>query len=255
MLRFQFRNAVVTPATVISIIGLYLFMSISTYPRLSADLMYNYQNAISLGYGAVFIPVAAVVPICFYLHHIGARQSEQLLLIRGSLFSYARSSILTAAVSGMIVTLGTFLLFSITCYLYSPTGVPYIGLGMYSLRSDGGTIYAKLFEHPAALYTLMGAIYSLSGAMWPVIYLLCFSFTKNQYIVVSIPFIVKTALAYIGQLLNLYFLDPGQLQLTNSVSTRWFGGGIPSALGYTCIAILLCGGIWTVRKYREVRYA
>lgn len=255
MLRFQFRNIILTPATVISILGLYLFMEISLYPCFSADLMLRYQYAILLGYGIIFIPVAAVLPICFYLRNISAKQSEQLLLIRGSLFSYARSSILSAVVSGMTVTLGAFLLFTITCYVYSPAGTPYIGLGMYSIKNYGGTIYAKLFDCPAALYALMGVVYTLNGAIWPMVSLLCFSFTKNQYVVVSIPFIVKTALAYIGQLLNLYFLDPGQLQLNGSVSTEWFGGGIPYALGYIGIVILLCGGIWTVRKYREVRYA
>lgn len=255
MLRFQLRNIILTPATAIAVLGLFLFMKISLYPCFSADLMQHYQYAISLGYGMTFVPVATALPICFYLHHIGMRQSEQLLLIRGSLGSYARSSVLAAIVSGMTVTLGAFLLFSISCCLYSPMGTPYIGLGMYSIRNYGDTIYAKLFDHPAALYALMGAVYTLNGAMWPMISLLCFSFTKNQYIVVSIPFIVKTALAYIGQLLNLYFLDPGQLQLSGSVSTEWFGGGIPYALGYTGIVILLCGGIWTIRKYREVRYA
>ncbi len=139
MLRFQFRNIIITPATVISILGLYLFMNISLYPRFSADLMYHYQYSILLGYGTVFIPVAAVLPICFYLRNIGIKQSEQLLLIRGSLFSYARSSILSAVVSGMTVTLGAFLLFSITCCLYSPGGTPYIGLGMFSINNDGGT--------------------------------------------------------------------------------------------------------------------
>ena len=87
MFRYQIRNIIKTPATAISILGLYLFMLISLYPRVSADLMYNYHNAFALGYGAIFIPVAVVLPICFFLHNIGVKQSEQLLLIRGSLFS------------------------------------------------------------------------------------------------------------------------------------------------------------------------
>ncbi len=255
MLRFQFRNIIITPAAVISILGLYLFLIVSLHPRLSADLMYNYHYAIALGYGIMFIPVTSVLPICFYLHQIGIKQSEQLLLIRSSLLSYARSSILSAIASGMTVTLGAFLLFTITCCLYSPTGAPYIGLGMYSVESYGGTIYAKLFDYPTALYALMGAIFTLNGAMWPMVSLLCFTFTKNQYIVASIPFIMETVLAYIGGLLSLYYLDPGQLKLFGSVSAHWAGGGIPYALGYIGSVILLCGSIWTIRKYREVRYA
>lgn len=255
MLRFQFRNVIITPASVIAILGLYLFMIVSLYSYHSADLMYNYQCTIALGYGGMFIPVAAVLPICFYLHHIGVKQSEQLLLIRSSLFPYARSTIFSAIASGMVVTMGAFLLFTITCFIYSPEGSPYIGLGMFSIQDDGNTIYASFFDYPVVLYALMGVIYTLNGAMWPMISLLCFSFTKNQYIVVSIPFIAKTVLAYIGGLLNLYFLDPGQLKLFGSVSTEWVGGGIPFALGYIGSVILLCGSIWTIRKYREVRYA
>lgn len=254
MLRFQLRNIILTPATAIAILGLYLFMILSLYPNPSPDLMYNYHYAISLGYGVTFIPVAVILPICFYLHHVGVTQSEQFLLIRSNLSSYARSTILTAILSGMTVTLTAFLLFTGTCFVYSPEGSPYIGLGLYSIESDTN-FYARFFDHPEVLYALMGVIFTFNGAMWPMVSLLCFSFTTNQYIVVAIPFVAKTILAYIAGLLNLYYLDPGQLKLFGCVSTDLIGGGIPYAVVYIGCVILLCGCIWTVRKYREVRHA
>jgi hypothetical protein len=255
MLRFQLRNTILTPATGISILGLYLFMVLSLYPNPTADVMYNYQYVISMGYGAMFIPVAVVLPICFYLHHVGTKQSQQFSLIRSRLSSYIRSTILTAVLSGMVVTLAAFLLFTLTCYLYSPEGTPYIGLGLYSAESDSGNFYARFFDHPVALYLLMGTIFTINGAMWPIISLFCFSFTTNQYVVVAVPFLLKTVIAYIAGMLNLYYLDPGQLKLFGCVSTELPGGGIPYALGYIGAVTLLCGGIWAIRMCREVRHA
>lgn len=255
MLRFQFRNVVVSPATAVAVVGLYLFMMFSLYPSPSADIMYNYHYAVALGYGAIFIPVAVVLPMCFYLHNIGGKRSEQFLMIRSRVSSYIRATALTAIISGMVVTLTAFLLFTITCLIYSPEGTPYIGLGLYSIESDGNGFYAAFFDHPLLLYVLMGAIFTLNGAMWPMVSLLCFSFTTNQYIVVAVPFAAKIAIGYIAGLMNLYYLDPGQLMLFGSVSTEWIGGGIPYAAGYIGGVILLCGAIWAVRKYREVRCA
>ena len=254
MLRFQLRNTILTPATAISILGLYLFMVVSIYPYPTADLMYNYQYVTQIGYGSYFIPVAAVIPVCFWLHYAGAEKGRQFSLVRSRLSAYTSSTVFTAVLSGMTVTLSAFLLFTLTCLIYSPEGTPYIGLGLLK-GSYGTAFYSKFFDHPVALYAIMGAIYTVNGAIWPIISLLCFSFTANQYVVIAVPFIIKALVAYIAQSFCWYYLDPGQLMLMGAVAAELPGGGIPYMLGYIGIVTLLCGGTWTIRTYRKVRHA
>lgn len=120
MLRFQFRNTILTPATIISILGLYFFMVVSLYPHPNSDIMYNYQYSIVLGYGSLFIPVAVVIPICSFMHYTGSQRDVQLSLVRSRLSIYTRSTVISAMLSGMAVTLGAFLLFTLTNILYCP---------------------------------------------------------------------------------------------------------------------------------------
>lgn len=254
MLRYQLRNTVLTSATVISILGLYLFMVISIYPHPTTDLMYNYQYVTQIGYGSYFVPAAAVIPICFFLHYAGSEKERQFALIRSRLSIYTRSTVFTAALSGMTVTMGAFLLFTLTCLIYSPEGSPYIGVGLLE-GSYGADFYSKFFDHPVALYAIMGAVYTVNGAMWPIISLLCFSFTCNHYVVIAVPFILRALIAYVAQAFCWYYLDPGQLTLMGAVAAELPGGGIPYMLGYIGIVILLCSGIWVIRTYRKVHHA
>lgn len=254
MLRYQLKNMIFTPATVISILGLYLFLIVSIYPNPYNDVVYNYQYATQLGYGAYFIPIAVVLPVCFYLHHSGKDKDAQFSLIRSGLRSYTSGTVMSAILSGMVVTLSAFILFTISCFLVdSPEGPAYFGDGLMQ-NSYAYENYSRFLAHPVQLYLIMGAIYTLNGAMWPVISLLCFSFTANQYVVVAIPFILRIVLGFIGEMTQCYFLDPSQLQLFGGVSASWFGGGVPYMLGYMGIVILLCGGIWIMRTYRRARH-
>lgn len=255
MLRFQLKNMILTPATAISILGLYLFMMISIYPNPYNDVVYNYQYATQLGYGFYFIPVAVVLPICFFLHHFGTQSTSQFSLIRSKLSSYTRTTIFSATLSGMVVTSITFVLFTISCFVIdSPEGPAYFGDGLLT-NSYAFDFYSKFLDNPVLLYLIMGAIYTINGAMWPVISLLCFSFTTNQYVAVALPFIFRIVVGFISQMMQWFMLDPGQLQLFGGISASWVGGGIPFMLCYIGVVVLICGGVWGIRTYRKVRHA
>lgn len=255
MLRFQLKNMVLTPATLVAALGLFLFMMISIYPNPYNDVVYNYQYATQLGYGAYFIPVAAVLPVCFYLYHFGTQRGTQFSMVRSSLRGYTGSTIFSAAMSGMAVTLCAFVLFTFSCYFLvdSAEGPAYFGDGLME-NSYAEAFYGQFLTHPVVLYLIMGAIYTLNGAMWPVISLLCFSFIHNQYIVVAIPFIFKIIVGFIGELTQLFFLDPSQLHLFGGISASWYCGGIPYMLCYMGLVILICGGGWSLQIYRQVRH-
>lgn len=254
MLRFQLKNTILTPATTVSILGLYLFMLVSIYPHPSADLLYNYQYVTQIGYGSYFIPVVTVIPICFFLHNTGSAKGIQFSLIRSKLSVYSSTTLLNAVLSGMAVTFGAFMLFTLTCLVYSPEGPPYWGHGLLE-GAYGEDFYSAFFDHPAKLYSIMGAVYTINGAMWPVISLLYFSLIPNQYVVVAIPFILKSLFAFAAQMLDWYYLDPGQLMLFGAVAAELPCGGLPYMVGYIGTVILLCGAVWVIRTYRKVRYA
>lgn len=250
MLRFRLRNTILSPAMFIAIVGLYLSMVVSVWPFANCDLLYNYQYTISLGFTAFFIPVASVLPFCNFQHLLTTGKSTQFCLIRSKKSSYVFSTCISAVTSGMIVMVGAFVLFTITCLAYSPSGTAYIGNGLFTYSN---TFYAPLMRRPLALYLLMGGIFAINGAMWPMVSMLCFAFTSNLYLAISVPFITRTLMGYLTQLLGLYVLDPAQL-LLKGVAMQWPGGGIPYLLLYTGVAALLCGGVWTIGEYRRLRY-
>lgn len=249
MLRYYLRNTVLSPAMIVAIIGVYLAMLAGAYPFYSSDLLYNYQHTISLGFVGFFIPVATVLPICYFQHMLTAGRATQFCLMRSRKKAYASAACASAVISGMLVMAAAFVLFTISCLIYSPQGTPYLGKGLFQYS---GTFYQSLLSRPLLMYVLMGAVFMLNGAIWPMISLLCFSFTSNKYLVVSIPFILRTVLGYIAQPLQIYALDPAQL-LLKGIAIQWTGGGIPFLLLYCGAVTLVCGGIWTFREYRRMR--
>lgn len=249
MLRLYMRNTFFSPAALIAILGLYLSMMISVWPLDVCDLVYNYQYTISLGFTSFFIPVASVLPICYFHHIIVTRHVLQFCLLRSRKRSYTFSACISAMLSGIFVMVGAFILFTLTCVILTHNGAPHTG-GLFPYKN---TFYAPLLDYPLLLYILMGIIFSINGAMWPMISLLCFSITSNQYIAVSIPFIIRIGMAYLAQSLQLYILDPTQL-LLKGIAIQWVGGGIPFLLLYSGIIIAFCGGIWIFREYRRIKY-
>lgn len=250
MLRLYLRNTLLSPVMPVAMIALYLSMAVSVWPFDTCDLLYLYQYTISLGFTSFFIPVVSVLPVCYFQHTLASGRFTSFCLLRSTKRSYTWAVCFGAVISGMAVMAGAFVLFTITCLLYSPEGTPYFGTGLFSYDA---TFFAPLTAHPFLLYLVMGGIFTLNGAMWPMISLLCFSVTSNQYIVASVPFIVRTGMGYFAQSMGIYVLDPAQL-LLKGIAMQWSGGGVPYLLLYTGIVAVVCGGIWTFREYGRIRH-
>ena len=257
MLRYQIRNLIFTPATAVSILGLYLFMFISLFPGgPNQDLIYNYQYAVTMGYGSLFIPIVSVIPLCAFLRYSCSDTDRVYILTRSKLSRFTGSTVFCAMLSGMFITFCVFCLFTLTCILYSPYGPVKLGLGVFETGLGfGHRFYGSFQGRELSLLTIMGMIYTINGAIWPMISLLCFSYTQNKYVVAAVPFVFKTLLGIIADRIGWYYLDPGQLMLIGGVAGELPVGGIPYAFAYIGVAALLCGTIWTVRTYRGVRYA
>lgn len=248
MLRFYLRNTLLSPALIVGIIGLWLAMLAGTV--FQNDLLYCYQYAVSLGVTPFFIPVATVLPICFMQKQMDAGNIRYVCMIRSSRGSFSIGALLSAVLSGMAITLGAFLLFTAFCCIYCPTGTPYFGNGMFFYQTP---FYVTLLKRPGLLYLLMGCIFTLNGAIWPAISLLCFSFSSNQYLALAIPFVVRTGTGYLMQSMGWFYLDPAQL-LLKGVANQLPGGGVPYVLLYSAVVVLFCGLLWTHSVKRRLYY-
>jgi len=247
MIRFYLRNVIFSRAMIISIIGLYFSMIIGVWPFEVNGILYNYQYTISLGFTPFFIPVASVLPFCYFQHMLENSKSRYFFIIRSRKMLYTFTICLGAIISGMVVMFGAFILFTITCAFAPGSNAVHIE----SMFSYAETFYQSLLDRPNYLYILMGVVFVINGAIWPTVSLLCFLITSNRYMALSIPFIIYILMGYFAQSKSYYFLDPGQL-LLKGIASQWFGGGIPYLLIYSGIVITICSGIWTVVYYRRL---
>lgn len=248
MLRFYLRNTLLSPAMIVGIIGLLSSMLVGM--NFHDDLLYCYQYTISLGVTSFFIPVATVLPVCFMQKQMNAGNNiRYICLMRSSRRSFSGSALLSAVLSGMLIMFGAFLLFTAFCSINS-VGHPYFGKGMFSYQT---VFYDALSEYPGMLYLLMGAVFTLNGAIWPAISLLCFAFTSNQYLALAIPFVVRTGMGYLMQSTGWFYLDPSQL-LLKGVANQLPGGGIPYVLLYSAVVVLFCGFFWNYSIKRRLHH-
>ena len=51
MLRYQLKNTIYTPAMAAAILVQCFFMMVGLYPKANADMVYNLQQSMTLGYG------------------------------------------------------------------------------------------------------------------------------------------------------------------------------------------------------------
>lgn len=178
MLRYQLKNTIYTPAMAAAILVQCFFMMVGLYPKANADMVYNLQQSMTLGYGWLFISVTSVVPLCFFLHFGGRRQEIYMAVSRSTYRTYVRASALNAVLSGMAVAVGACLLFTIICGIWSSDMTPFFGVGM-GAQEDG--VWGWLTKHPELRYAAMCGIYMIQGGLWPMVSLSCFGFTENTY--------------------------------------------------------------------------
>lgn len=246
MARFYLKNTLCSPAMAVGILGLCLAMIVGT--SFTSDVLYCYEYSISLGVTTFFIPVAAVLPICLLERQMGRGQIRHICLLRSGCRSFSTGAMVGAAVSGMAVMLGAYLLFTAFCWVYSPS--PYLGEGLGGYSS---AFQDMLTAHPLLHYLVCGFVFTINGTIWPAISLLCFSFTSNPYVALAAPFIFKNAVSYLTQPAGLYYLDTAQL-LLRGVASQLPLGGIPYVLLYSAVVVLFCGIVHGCRVKREVRH-
>ena len=240
MFRLYLKNTILSPSMVFAVVGLYLSMLVSGWPLGNSDLLYNFQETISLGFTAFFIPVVSVIPICYFQYSLLNGKTLHYYLIRTKKKNYFFGACGGAVLSGVVVMVFAFILFSITCLIYSPMGPPHIGDGLFPNNS---LFYTELAKYPILSYLLNGFVFAMNGTIWPMLSLMCFSLTSNRYVVMALPFVVRTIMGYFAQSWQIYVLDPAQL-LLKGIAREWIGGGIPYLLLYIGCFITIAAGVF-----------
>ena len=248
MLRYYLKNTIFSPATVVGILGFWLAMIAGT--MFEGDMLLSYQYGMALGGTSQFIPVAPVLPICYMERQMRMGNIWHLCIIRSSRRSYVLSALFAAILSGMVVSLGAFALFTVTSYLLTPP--PHFGQGMGGLPPKQ-PIYIFLEAHPVIHYFESGLIFVLNGALYPAISLVFWSYFNNQYVALVAPFVLRLGLGIFAQHLQFFYLDPVQCTL-KGIANQLPGGGIPYVILYISVVNLICGVLWYMSLTRRVKH-
>lgn len=250
MLRYQLKNTLLTPTMAVAVFAQCFFMLTGLYPMINPDLVYDLQQSMTLGYGWLMICVTSVLPLCFFLHYGGRRQTLCLAVSRSSYRVYIKSVILTAILSGMAVALGACVVFTFLCMLLCKDGAPFFGAGLGAQLSG---VWGWLSQHPGLRYAAMCGIYTIQGGLWPVISLSCFGLSQNAALAAALPFTLRTILNYLAQMLELTLLSPAMTRLVSTAAVQLPVGGFVYLLLYVLLIWCVCIGVWLFHLHREVR--
>ena len=248
MFRYYLKNTIFSPATLVGILGFWLVMVVGT--MFEGDMLLSYQYSMALGGISSFIPVATVLPICYMERQMHAGNIWHLCVIRSSRRVYVLSALFAAILSGIVVSLGTFALFTVTSYLL--TSPPHFGPGMSGLPPTQ-PIYIYLEAHPVLHYFESGMIFVMNGALWPAVSLVFWSYCNNQYVALAAPFTLKVGVSVCAQYLQLFYLDPVQCTL-KGIANQLPGGGIPYAITYITTVNVICGILWYMSLARRMKH-
>lgn len=245
-------------------------------------VIYAQEWSFSLGYAYWFMPIASVFPVCFIHRYLSRESLSRLITFRGTRAKYILSNIFTAFVAGMIVMGAAYLIFGIISFFQCwPDTVTYkeltevlsyvetengpipwdtaeaeieAGYFYVLLNEDCGwlTAFPFFYNHRFLYYLFRCVCIMLQGGMYSMISLACLGISRNQYISLAFPFLFQVLLAYLGTTLEIYWLDPGQLDLNGIMS--WQGdGGVPYFAAYILIVFCLSSAIWIVYEYKRLK--
>ena len=138
MLRYQLKNTIYTPAMAAAILVQCFFMMVGLYPKANADMVYNLQQSMTLGYGWLFISVTSVVPLCFF-PSLRWQTAGDLYGCFPQHLPYLCKSICTERGSFWYGgAVGACLLFTIICGIWSSDMTPFFGVGWAPRRTVYG---------------------------------------------------------------------------------------------------------------------
>lgn len=250
MFRYYMKNILRCPATYVAAVALFVSMllSLEGYTLYDyKDALYMYQCAYAMGIAYHFLPVTAVIPLCFVACELQKNNAWHHALLRSSPWRYTLGGLLAALCSGAFVVLvsgGLFLLFSaivstealsLKVSLFNGTEPFYAG------RTGLDLLFIRI------------SVIAANGVMYAGISYAVSNFTKNQYICAAAPFVLRTIVGYVTQALNLSLLDPTEVLLFGNKLLNPYGGLVYVGI-YVLTVVCICALLFYVRLRRRLNY-
>ena len=196
MIRFFLKQYFSGKSVLFAVGLLYVFLLSGAWEDLNgqADALLIFQISTELGVAVMLRPIAAALPIAFFLMREWGTGYHSFALCRSSCGSYAASKVIAAWLAGFTVPFASCLLLLLTMAVLSPSALT--GIAGSTVR-----IFPGLMENGRplpALFLYIGA-FSLAGAIWSVVIVGLSMLTTNGYILIAAPFLLERVLSYILQ--------------------------------------------------------
>lgn len=237
MLGLYIKKLAFSSAHFIAVLLLTASAVVSVTP-LNQYVLYLHQYSFHIGVEIYFMPIASVLPVCLLQKEMFCSNTYLFYLNRTTKTRFLLNGMISAVFSGAMIMACSYTMFTLLCFLSAdPMGLDFrIFLTAYEHDSWSGT----------QLFLYSGLIYCLNGCIYPMIaytFIIC---TKNAYLAVSMPFIIRTLTGYIVQSLNigqsnpLKYLDMGHLKLSSGIAYQWPGHGFSYLIAYIVLIFVMC---------------
>lgn len=263
MFLFYLKKLLRCPATYAAALLFFcsIVFSLSGYPEWSNprsywNPIYLYEISVNLGVAAWFIPVAAVVPICFVRKELSRGSTWQFPLLRANPCRFTLGGLAAACISGAAVTLLGLALFFLVGFLRSRGTLvtSYTLLGSCDWPAGDFRLGRSYLE--VTLIELAGLV-GMSVLPAGAAYLIS-GFTDNQYLCAALPFLLYTLALYSFQRLAYYvnpvfrLFDPARMNpMGNPFDGSPYAPLYPLLYGFA--VLLICALLFRLRLNRRLR--
>ena len=231
LLRINMRRVLVNPFFILAVCLqtiAFLIFALSEYKTLGIlkdQYLYLLDGTCSVGIGMLVIPILSVLPMVSVKDMVG--QWDYFTLLRSSKKSYMLAEILSAILSGFLVTFFAGLLFLSILFLLGYRGIGF-GIGgtlessTYSFSCLNGCLIQSKTEIILLLRIVVLSFYS---AGWPLILLIISQISINKYLLLIGPFLVGKIWSIIVVPLGIQkYVDPLWQVLYYSAAARALTG-------------------------------
>lgn len=179
---------------------LYLFLLFGAWEDIGSgiDTLLLFQITNELGVAILLRPIAAALPIGFFLMREWGSRYYQMVLSRTSCVKYVVSKVVCAYFIGFAVPFLANLLLLFTAAICSPYWIFGDAFG------TGSRLFPTLLSQGKPLLALLLYIagFSLAGSIWSVVIVGVSVFTTNGYVLVAAPFLLERVSSYVLQMIG-----------------------------------------------------
>lgn len=206
------------------------------------SFLYCFQMTNTVGVSSVLMPILTVIPFAFFYVDELDKKTLYFSLIRSSEKRYLVSQIVSALFSGILVSAGAVACFALGCRIMNVSFA--IDPSFMQQYFEDTYFECWMSEGKAGAIPLIyvGA-FLLYSIPWGLICLITSLISRNKYIVIAAPFLLKTAVSYVTEGSPFELLNP-VMTLLKGRAAKMYMGGFLYACVYHGAVILICSALY-----------